>query len=325
VHRLDRLGNPFGPSLHVLERLSQEEELTRPATSLERQLVERIADLEGVPTSWIAVGAGADDVIARLLSCHAAGGNLVVFPPTDPRHDCLARRLRLEPVAIPRSCRLATDLERRELPGFPPNAVALVQTPNDPTGTMTAAQDVVRMARRSRLVLVDERHASLDHRSLLPIAREFDNVVIVRSFEVWAGLEAFPVAYALGSSRLLSAVNEQRIAPPPVACLLAALATLDDLRHMRAVGARLRDEKDRLYRMLRKLNLLSPYPSWASFVLVRFERGAPRAICDELAARGILVHRPQHPELAGHARISAVSQEATAALRAALIEIAAEL
>jgi hypothetical protein len=42
------------------------------------------------------------------------------------------------------------------------------------------------------VVIVDERHAGYDHRSLLPLVREFDNVVIVRSLEIWAGLAAFP-------------------------------------------------------------------------------------------------------------------------------------
>jgi histidinol-phosphate/aromatic aminotransferase/cobyric acid decarboxylase-like protein len=62
-------------------------------------------------------------------------------------------------------------------------------------------------------------------------------------------------------------------------------------------------------------------PSWANFVLVRTERGDTSRYPEELLRRDIRVLVPDQPELAGYFRISAVSHEATAALRAALIEI----
>ena len=82
--------------------------------------------------------------------------------------------------------------------------------------------------------------------------------------------------------------------------------------------ARIKDEKARMYRMLRKLNMVRPMPSWANFVLVRVERGDPSLYPDELLKREIRIHVPEQPELAGYFRISAVSHDATAALRAAL-------
>lgn len=325
VHRLDRLGSPAGPSLRVFEELAREDALLRPAALRERELIERLSDLDGMPTSWLLAGAGADDLIGQALRAFATPTSLVLFPPTDLCQARMAERLGLTPLRIGRSSRMGVDLDRSGLPGFPPNAVSLVQTPNDPTGTITPPQDVVRMARRSKLVIVDERHAGYDHRSLLPLVREFDNVVIIRSLEIWAGLAAFPVAYAVGSPRVVATLRDARLTTPSAANLVAAHATLDDLRHVRRAADQLRDEKARLYRTLRKMNMLTPYPSWASFVLVRLERGDPATMLDELAERGIILHRTPQPELDAHARISAVSHEATAALRAALIDLAAEL
>ncbi len=84
---------------------------------------------------------------------------------------------------------------------------------------------------------------------------------------------------------------------------------------------RVKDEKARLYRMLRKMNMVRPMPSWANFILVRVERGDPSLYPDELLRRDISIHVPDAPELDGYFRVSAVSHDATAALRAALIEI----
>ena len=87
---------------------------------------------------------------------------------------------------------------------------------------------------------------------------------------------------------------------------------------------RVREEKSRLYRTLRKLNMIRPHPSWANFMLARIERGDPDMFEHALRDRAIVIHRPPHPELSNCFRISATTPEATGALKEALIEAAAE-
>jgi histidinol-phosphate aminotransferase len=321
VHRLDVLANPLAPSLRVYEALSSEFQLRRPAGLLEGALIERLSAAESVPTGWIAIGAGIDDLLIAILRSFGGPGNLVVFPPTDRSVACHAARLGMAPVLVPRSLQFTIDLDRTGLPAFPPNALTIIQHPNDPTGTPLTAHDAVRLIRRSRVVVIDERHVAYGARSLLPLVREFDRVIVLRSFETWAGLASFPVAYAVGSPDLISEIQLARMLPTPTGSLLAAHASLDDMRGLNHAVARVREEKARLYRMLRKLNMVRPMPSWANFVLVRSERGDPSLYPDELSRRDIRVHVPEQSELAGYFRISAVSHDATAALRAALIEI----
>jgi histidinol-phosphate aminotransferase len=108
--------------------------------------------------------------------------------------------------------------------------------------------------------------------------------------------------------------------------LVAALATLDDLTAVMASVRRVMIEKGRLFRQIRKLNMISPpYASWANFLLCRFERGSADFFVPRLAERGTDVYRPPHPELRNHVRISAVSADWTNALKQALIDIALEL
>jgi histidinol-phosphate aminotransferase len=106
---------------------------------------------------------------------------------------------------------------------------------------------------------------------------------------------------------------------------VAALATLDDLPWVEVTVRRVREERSRLFRMLRKLNMLRPFPSWANFVLARFERGSAGYFGGELAARGISVHHPEQVGLGDCVRISATTPDQTDALKRALIEIASGL
>jgi histidinol-phosphate aminotransferase len=319
---MDLLPNPFAPSLQVLEALSSDEQFRRPARALTGALIERIAAAEGMSPEWIALGAGINDLLVAILRSYGRQNNVVLFPPTDLGTEHLAGRLGIAPVRVPRSIQFTLDLDRPGLPAFPPVALSIVQHPNDPTGTPVTVQEAVRLVRRSRLLVIDERHGGYGSRSLLPLVREFDRIVVLRTFETWAGLGSLPIAVAFGSPDAIARITAEQIVPVSVAPLIAAHATLDDFRSVESSIIRIKDEKARLYRMLRKLNMLRPLPSWANFILTNIERGDAGTIRSELLSRGILVHAPEVPELEGHLRISATSHEATAALRAALIEIA---
>ena len=156
--------------------------------------------------------------------------------------------------------------------------------------------------------------------------REFDNLVVLQSYETWAGLAGLPFGYAIAPPAVVSDLRSY-IRPGGVAmgAVLAAGATLDDLEYVRATAARVREERSRLFRMLRKLNVVRPTPSAANFVLARVERGTAADIARELAERDIRVHRPADPRLTEYFRISAVNPESTDALKRALIAIAAWL
>lgn len=321
THRLDLLSNPLAPSLSVYEAMSSELQLRRPAALLEGALVERLAATESVPPDWIAIGAGIDDLLVAVLRAYGKKDNVVLFPPTDLTVAEHVSKLGFETVLVPRSIQFTSDLDRPGLPGFPPNALTILQHPNDPTGSPTTVHDAVRMIRRSDLLVIDERHAAYGARTMLPLVREFDRVVVLRTFETWAGLSSLPVAFAVGSPEIIDNIKQSRIVRTSTAPLLAAHASLDDLRSLNVAIMRVKDEKARLYRMLRKMNMVRPMPSWANFIMVRTERGDPSLYPDELLKHDIRVSVLEQPELAGYFRISAVSHEATAALRAALIEI----
>lgn len=322
--RLDLVGNPYGPSIHVHDALTGGDDLHLPAEDRQTRLHIRLATMLGVGPDWLTLANGVDELLGMILLWRRGRGPLLLFPPSDPWEERRAGLHGFELRRYPRSPRWALDLDPER--SFPSGGTALVGSPNDPTGTLLGNQDLVRLARGCELVVVDERHTEYSARSVIPLAREFDNVVVVQTMETWAGLSGLPVAYAVAPPAVSAALARySRPTGLAAASVIAAHATLDDLAYVRATVQRVREEKSRLYRTLRKLNTVRPHDSWANFLLARVERGDADQIARELACRGIQVHRPQHPELAHHLRISAVSPEGTTALKHALIEIGAGL
>jgi hypothetical protein len=70
----------------------------------------------GVTTSWLLIGAGADDLIGQALRAFATSTNLVLFPPRISPRSRMAARLGLTPLSIQRSIRMGVDLDRAGLP-----------------------------------------------------------------------------------------------------------------------------------------------------------------------------------------------------------------
>jgi histidinol-phosphate/aromatic aminotransferase/cobyric acid decarboxylase-like protein len=320
--RLDRLGNPRTPIDAVREALADIDLVPLDEFGLAQGLRRRIAGMLGLDTRWIVLAAGIDALYDAIVAWRLQSGPFTVFPPT--RLAELQRVLDLggDIAVVPRAEGFELGLSRVEK-RLPPDTTSVVMSPNDPTGTLVDLQALVRLSRQSAMVVIDERHGAYTPRTAAPFAREFDNVVVLQSMEWWAGLCELPVAWAICPPSQGEKLTARQ---PGRAALLAAHATLDDWLWMRHILHQTTTEKGRLYRQLRKLNMLhAPYPSWANFVLTRFARGGVEFFLPRLEERGIRVHVPDQDLLPDHIRVSAASAEATDTFKRALIEIALEL
>ena len=324
--RLDLLTNPYGSSLHVLDVLAGRDDLFLPAGTEATRLRARLAQKFAVAADSLLLANGVEELLTAVFLWQRKKGPVVLFPPSDPDQGRRVALHGIEEIRVRRSPRFGLDLDLETASELPESAMAFVDSPNDPTGALLGSQEAVRLMRACRVVVVDERHAEYSGRTLVSLVPEFDNLLVLRTFETWAGLAWLPLAYAVGPPSIIRELaSHGPVGGARLAGVLAALATLDDLGHVDATVRHVRAERSRLYRTLRKLNMVRPFPSWANFLLARIERGDPDVVTGELASRGILVHRPPHPELRDFIRVSATRAEHTDALRRALIEIAARL
>ncbi len=311
---LDGSVSPYLPPRELLEAPADELLADRGASELARMLRERLAHLHGVAPSRIALFPDHAAGMARLV--RSRPGNYVAgYGPTLFDWSDLAPFS--EPITIERSSRFR--IERAQIEATPPGSTALVMTPNDPTGNAIGLTAVAQLAHRAGLLILDERSAEMQRRSMIPLVEEFESIALLRSFRDWAGLEEETPAYAITTDRIVAAVDaSEELAIPG---LLSALAVIRHASKLDAIAHRVRLERLRLYRMLRKLNLLTPFPSDAGYVLAAVTRGDRDQIHEALRERGIAAFAPQHPRLAHTLRFAAVSPAATTRLQHALVDI----
>lgn len=311
---LDGSVSPYLPTREILEALDCPCWLDVATPVLAEMTRDRLALLHGVASERIALFPNDRTRLDRLLTLRS-GAPLAVFPPSE--QDLCSVREQCEVLCIERSDRLR--IEAPQIEAIPAGAAALVLTPNDPVGTALGFTGAAQLARRTSLLALDERSAEMQRRSMIPLVEEFDSIVLLRSFGEWAGLGEDAPGYAITTAGIAGELDRSEELSRQG--LNAALSAVSNASKLDAIAHRVRLERLRLYRMLRKLNLLKPLPSDAGYVLAEVTRGERDVIARALLERETFVFAPQQARLSNTLRFSAVSPAATRQLQSALIDI----
>lgn len=326
--RLNSDENPYGCSLNVQDALASCDTYHLPPDPVCSDLRLALSDYTGFLPERIVAGAGATELIERMLHGFLDPGDaLITCPPSLPHPNLGASRARITLVQVPRNSDFEIDPDAIITAMRRQTNIKMVSiaSPNNPTGNLTSHTSVVQLLHTGVWVVVDETYFEFSGRTVAPLVAEFDNLVVLRSFGPWAGLHGLPVGYALCSGR--AAARLQRLAPPGglnKAAQLAAIASLEDRESIMQRVRWLRLERGRLYRQLRKLNLLQPYPSAANFLLCLVTRGEAQMLQRHLQGEAILVKSIADRWLPNHLRIGTGRPEDTNALIAGLKKLAAE-
>lgn len=324
VLRLDSNEGPRPPRALLEELAALEPELLRrysDASALEAVIADRI----GVSPERVVVTAGADEALDRICRAYARSDRPVLLP--EPTFDMLERFARLASAPTVRvpwwDDAFPVDEILRRLDTH--TGVAVVVSPNNPTGAVASRQDVRRIAAAApnAVVLLDHAYVEYADEDLTPALLDLDNVVVVRTMSKARGLAGCRVGYAIGSPRVITDLRAAG-APYPVAAPSLALA-LAQLRGgeaaLRAHVTRVREERVALHDLLVSRGVRAR-ASQANFVLADFGHSAT-PVRDGLRARGILVRDfPGRAALETSLRITLPGDAADfARLTAALISV----
>lgn len=313
-HKMNQNENPLGYpedlKAEVLKRVAEADWARYPSFTLET-LRARIADHAGVSPEMVLPGNGSNELIyVTLASTVTRGDHLVVPVPTFSLYKLLGRvmggrvhEVQMVPAdtfALPTDTVIETA--RRHAA-----RVIIICTPNNPTGTAYEPDDVRRVVAESgALVLIDEAYREFGRHDFVPLLDEFDNLVLLRTFSKAMAMGGLRVGYAITNETLAAELHKAKL---PYALNLfsetAAIVALERYDRFASAVERLRDERARVYSVLKALPGLHVYPSEANFFLVRFDRAPEDVFHYLLEEYGILIRDVSHyPGLAGHLRIS---------------------
>jgi L-threonine-O-3-phosphate decarboxylase len=315
--------NPYGPADAVREAVSDvplDRYPDRHCLALRRAL----EDFLGVPRDNILSGNGASELIWLVaLAFLQAGDRVLVLGPTYCEY---ARAARLMGARV-------TVIEARKEDGFVLNQTAVVNqlktlrprlafvcNPNNPTGTVIAAETIADWARRFRqtIFVVDEAYLPFVANGDSVITCSAWNILVLRSMTKDCCLAGLRLGYAAGAARL---IEKLRQAQPPwsvsAVAQAAGVAALRHPAHLEDSLKRLASAKHELFEGLTQLGLV-PVPSTTHFFLVPCGGSALRQV---LLLRGILVRDCASFGVPNFVRIATRRPEDNSRLLAALREV----
>jgi threonine-phosphate decarboxylase len=175
-------------------------------------------------------------------------------------------------------------------------ACLLVINPGNPTGQFIPLEEMVEFLHRARdmeLVIVDESFidfAGDSIPSLLPIADQFTNLLIVRSMSKHCGVPGLRLGYCYSTN--LYILNRLRRFLPTwnlntLAQYFLSLLTDDDAAYHEGRKRLIGDVKQ-LYDNLRMMTQLEVYPTGANFLLFKIQNGMT---AKELQMRLLVEHK----------------------------------
>ena len=321
--KLNTNENPYPPSPKVEQAIAGLCDSLRLYPDMEAtQLREAIAQVNGVKPEQVFCGNGSDEVLAFAFAAFFAGKKLLTPDVTYSFYPVYANLFGVEHQAVPLKEDFTVDVEGM-LQGCP---MALAN-PNAPTGMELPQQELRRMAQHARehgaVLLVDEAYAAFAKETALPLIREFDNVLIVRTFSKSHALAGMRVGYAIGQKRLIDALRRIRDSfnsyPLDRLAQAAATASMLDVDYTAKTVALVVAVRDRAYARLRAAGI-EVLESATNFLFVKAgEDAAPvqQALRDE----GILVRHFSSPRLKSWLRVTIGTTEDMEKVTDALIRL----
>jgi histidinol-phosphate aminotransferase len=223
-----------------------------------------IAERHGVTPGQVLVTAGGDDALFRCFLA-ASGGTVVSTTPTFEMIRRYAEQTTSTLVEIPW---WDGDFPVSDLLATSERYMAVIVSPNNPTGSVIGPGDLRKMADAYLLVVLDAAYAEFADEDLTPAALELGNVIVVRTLSKAYGMAGLRVGYALGPEDMIARIGAFG-SPYPVSSVSSALAcevlTAGEKANRPFVQAVI-EQRGRLTMLLDALGC-APLPSQANFVL----------------------------------------------------------
>jgi histidinol-phosphate aminotransferase len=319
--KLNANENPYPPSPAVLQALAglTAEHLRRYPEARGDSFREAAAAIHGVEPDNIVCGKGGDDLLSIALRAFCDESRPVAYPaPTYALYRVLADLEGCPAREVPFAAGFHLPAELAATGA----ALTIVCNPNAPSGTWVPVEELAELAGRlTGVLLVDEAYVDFAPRDAGSLAKEFDNVLILRSLSKGYSLAGLRFGYGLAPKKLIAGLMKVKDSYNVDAIALTlATAALQDQTYFRRNVEKVKRQRQALAEQLRALDFEVP-DSHTNFVQARPRTAAAAALHRQLAERNIYVRHYDSPDLRDKLRISIGTQEQNDRLVAALREI----
>ena len=279
--KLNANENPYGPSPMGLAALKKAAAGgNRYAWKELFQLIDKIANFEGVAPKNIMMGPGSSDLLEKTaMVLFMNGGNVV---SADPAYMSLIRVAEAAGGTwkpVPLKDDWSHDLDAMEKAIDAETKLVYICNPNNPTGTITDSKKLLDFCSRVSEkvpVFVDEAYLwfleeGAKH-SMVSLIKEGKDVIIARTFSKIHGMAGLRVGYAVAQEATLDKLQRITRAGMGISypSVFAAMAAMDDTDFLDSSRKRNSEAREYTFDSLKAMGF-EPVPSHTSFMIFPIE------------------------------------------------------
>ena len=327
--KINQNENPWDAPARIKQetlRRLERREWSRYPDFIPTDLQARLAEFSGWQPEGIIAGNGSNELIQALLMVTVGPGCRVLIPePTFALYRQIVTVLGGEVISVPLTSSLDYDLKALQatVSEMQPD-VTIICSPNNPTGCAISDTSLrMLLGFTSSLVVVDEAYHEFAEHSVVPLLREHENLVVLRTFSKAMAMAALRVGYLLTAPELALEIRKAVLPYNLNAMSQAAGEVAVELyeAELRPLVRQIIAERGRLYAELNSIEGLAPVRSQGNFMVVRSSIN-PRKVFGELINRNILIRDvSSYPMLEEYFRVSVGTPEENDLLLTALREI----
>ncbi len=209
--------NPYGPSLMTKEAIQTSiTKGNRYGHGQAADLIEMLAEKEGVPKEYIMLGPGSSDLLEKVaITLFMEGGNLVGGNPTYMSLIKTAKAFNAEWKAVPVLDDWQYDLDKMGAAIDDETKLVYICNPNNPTGTVTDGKALWSFCKEYAdqvPIFVDEAYLEFmypeDKMSMVGLINEDKNIIVSRTFSKVYGMAGIRVGYIVALPSTLEMVSK---------------------------------------------------------------------------------------------------------------------
>lgn len=326
--KLNANENPYPPSPKVMKAIREFDasRLKKYPSANAVPLVAAIAKREGLNSENVFVGNGTDDVLLLCFRAFFNSDKPVIFPDiTYSFNTVWCDILRIPYETIP----VDADFNINSADYVRPNGGVVIANPNAPT-SIGRGLDFIREIlenNRDSVVIIDEAYVDFGGTTALPLLKEFDNLVITRTFSKSRSMAGMRLGWAMGSADAISAIyaakDSMNSYPVDSLAQVAGIASIEDEEYFQSTLKRVISTRERFTKELRKMGFKLP-DSQTNFVFATHPDIPAHEIFGYLKDKDIYVRWFNKPMIDNYLRITVGTDEETDKLIDVLRELIAE-
>ena len=310
--KLNTNESPFPPIPEISEAVKKEAERLQlypdpDATDLRRM----IAKVYDVDKDEVICNNGSDETLYFAFLAYCDSGKPAVFPQLSYGfYPVFADITGISCRQIPLKSDFSIDPEDY----FDAEGTIFIANPNAPTGIPLSREQIRSILQHNpdNVVVIDEAYVDFGTESVVPLVREFDNLLVVQTFSKARSMAGMRLGYGIGSKDIIADLNALRYSTNPYnldrLAIAAGVASLehDDINRMHC--DMVMENREYTVEKLKELGF-EMTDSTANFIFVRHPEVHGEVLFRRLRERGVIIRHWDKPEISDYNRITIGSRE----------------